>query len=428
VLTKRVATVRGFYGWRILAVLSATSILVQGGTFLLFPLLLIPFQRSFGWSRAEISGAYSLSYVLMGAFALFAGRLVDRSGARILMSVGAAIGCLSLLALTTISAVWQFYVVWGLGIGAVMGLTLNEVPFTAIANWFIQSRGRALAIFSGVGGLSTPILVPLIGLSIARWGWRPAVAGIGAAYGLIMLPAFASVLRRRPEDVGQHPDGEPVARPSVAGDRDPGPGLAFRAALVTPSFWLLTIAASLSNLAFGLVGTHMVAYLIDRGYGGVLAATVVGLIGLISLPARVALSLGTERFGGRRLLALAFFAEGLGIALLILSRSPVWLILFIAVFGIYYGSVGPLRAATIGDEFGRRAFGSIAAAAAFPTYVAIALGAFVAGWLFDLLRSYESTFWVACAACVVGALMVALMPHRERFDTPAPAEATGTAA
>jgi len=407
--------------------LALTSNLVQGGTFLLFPLLIIPFQQTFGWSRAEISGGYSISYVLMGAFALFAGRLADRSGARILMSVGAAIGCLSLLTLTTISSVWEFYVVWGIGIGAVMGLTLNEVPFTAIANWFIRSRGRALAIFSGVGGLSTPVLVPLIGLGIAHWGWRPTVGAIGLAYGLVMLPAFAIVIRRRPEDIGQHPDGAPVAHVPVSTDRVTGSGLAFAAALRTPSFWLLTVAASLSNLAFGLVGTHMVAYLIGRGYSGVIAASIVGLVGLVSLPARVLLSLGTERFGGRRLLALAFFAEGVGIALLIGSRNTILLVLFVLVFGIYYGSVGPLRAATIGDEFGRRAFGSIAAAAAFPTYVAIALGALIAGWLFDLLRTYESTFWVACAACLVGGLMVALMPHRAGSGTATPPQPAASA-
>jgi MFS family permease len=315
------------------------------------------------------------------------------------------------LLLTQVQQLWQFYIAWGLGIGAVMGLTLNEVPFTTIANWFVRMRGRALAIFSTVGGLSTPVLVPLLGVGIATWGWRPTAAAMGVAFGLIMLPAFVIFIRRRPEDLGEQPDGLAVRAPDrSAGGETESPGTPFSVALRAPSFWFVTTAVTLSNLAWGLAGTHMVAYLIGQGYSSVVAAGVLGLVGLVSLPARFVLSVGTERFGGRRVLAVALLAEGTGIALLILAGNRSWLALFILVFGIYYGSVGPLRAATIADEFGRRAFGSIAAAAAFPTYIAIAVGALIAGWIFDVLGSYRSTFGFAAAACVAAALMVIVMP------------------
>src|SRR5260221_3607556 len=326
-----------FHGWRILGVLSTTSILVQGGTFLFFPVLIVPLQQSFGWSRAEISAGYSLSYLVMATFVLVGGRLADRSGARTVMAVGAGIGCLSLLCVTQIHQLWQFYLAWGLGIGVVMGLTLNEVPFTTIANWFIRMRGRALAIFSGVGGLSTPVLVPLLGLGIATWGWRPTTAAMGIAFGLIMLPAFVIFVRRRPEDLGEHPDGrvEQEAAHAVT-SQAASLGTAFWAALRAPSFWFVTTAVALSNLAFGLAGTHLVAYLIGQGYLPVVAAGVLGLVGLVSLPSRVVLSLGTERFGGRPMLAFALLAEGVGIACLLLAGYHPWLAFFFLLFGLLF--------------------------------------------------------------------------------------------
>ena len=323
------------------------------------------------------------------------------------MSAGACLAGLCLLGLAAVRQPWQFYVLWGLGIGLAMGLTINEVPFTAITNWFVRRRGTALAIYAGVGGLALPLFVPAAGWMVAHLGWRPALAVMSLSLLLVMLPLCAGLLRRRPEDIGLLPDGQPDAAP---GSGEQPAGIAFAAALRGVTFWMLTVATALANLGFGLVGIHQVAFLIGRGYGLVLAAAVVGAVGLVSLPARVVFSLATDFLSAQRVLAIAITAEGCGIALLVLARSAAWLLLYVLVFGLAFGSIGPLRAATVAQRFGRRAFGAIVTAAAFPTYVAIAAGSFVSGWLFDRLGSYDAVFWAAVVSCAVAVMILLLMP------------------
>jgi MFS family permease len=360
-------------------------------------------QQDGGWSRGEISGAYAAGYVVWGGFAMFAGRLADRHGARILMTVGGLLGGACLLALAGSHQLWQLYLFWGVGIGITMGLTSNEVPFTTLANWFVRRRGAAIAIFTGLTGLSLPLFVPAASWIVVHHGWRTAVVAVGLTFILLLAPACAIMLRRRPEDFGLAPDGDPAP---VATDVPAVTGIRFREAIAGRTFWALTFASSLCNLALTAVVVHQIAFLIDRGYAPVFAAGVAGLMGLVSLPGRVIFALAIDRMGALLPLALALGAEGVGIALLLLAPSAGWLLLFVLVFGLGFGSIGSLRAAGIAEQFGRLAFGSIATAAALPTYLAAALGAVASGWLFDRLGSYQLSFWAAAGACGVSALVV----------------------
>ncbi|MBJ7600648.1 MAG: hypothetical protein DLM67_20480 [Candidatus Nephthysia bennettiae] len=394
---------RVFYGWVIAVVLGLTAIISQGGTFLLYSVLIVPIQHDQGWSRGEISGAYAAGYVVWGGFAMFAGRLADRHGARVLMTVGGLLGGACLLALAGSHQLWQLYLFWGVGIGLTMGLTSNEVPFTTVANWFVRRRGAAMAVVTGLTGLSLPIFVPAASWTVVHYGWRTAVILVGLTFILLLSPACAIVLRRRPEDFGLVPDGDPAP---IATEVPQVTGIRFQEAIAGRTFWALTLASSLCNLALTAVIVHQVAFLIDRGYAPVFAAGVAGLMGLVSLPGRVLFALAIDRLGALLPLALAIGAEGVGIALLVLAPHGGWLLLFVLVFGLAFGSIGSLRAAGIAEQFGRRAFGTIATAAALPTYLAAALGSVASGWLFDRLGGYDLTFWAAAATCGLSALVV----------------------
>jgi predicted MFS family arabinose efflux permease len=268
-----------------------------------------------------------------------------------------------------------------------------------------------MAIVTGVGGLALPLYVPGASWLVVHRGWRTAVVVVGLTFILLLAPACAVILRRRPEDYGQVPDGDPTpAKTEVP----PVTGIRLREAVAGRTFWALTLATSLCNLALAAVVVHQVAFLIDRGYAPVFAAGVAGLMGLVSLPGRVLFSLGIDRLGALPILATAILAEGMGMALLLLAPSAAWLLLFVVVFGLAFGSIGPLRAAGIAEQFGRQAFGSIATAAALPTYLAAALGSLASGWLFDRLGGYDLVFWAAAGVCGLSALVVLLTPRRSQ--------------
>jgi len=152
--------------------LGITTIISYGTTQYLFGVLVVPLDATFHWGRASISLAYALGLLLAGVLGVPIGSLVDRRGARLLMSSGSVLAGLALFGLARMDGVFQFYLLWSGGLGLAMALSLYPVTFTVVANWFVRKRGTALAILTLLGGLSAPICIPLSGALVAHVGWR----------------------------------------------------------------------------------------------------------------------------------------------------------------------------------------------------------------------------------------------------------------
>ena len=399
---------RLYYGWVLVVVLGVTTVVSYGTSYYLFGVLVVPMDHDLGWSRAGISGAYALGVVLAGLLGVPIGRVVDRRGARLLMAAGSAIGGLSLLGLSGVHALWQFYLLWAGGLGLANALTFYPVTFTIIANWFDRRRGSALALLTLLGGLASPIFVPLAGSLVAHLGWRQTLVVLGLLQLGIALPLHALVVRRHPEDLGLLPDGA-----TVAPHRQPTPlsGLTLAVALRQPAFWSLTTAYSLTTLATNVILVHAVAYLIGRGYEAALAAGIVGVVGLASLPGRFLLNLLSDRVGPQPLLSLCLTAQAIGVVLLLHGASVGWLIAYIIVYGGAFGAISPLRAAVMADHFGRRAYGSITALQGVPVALAAGAGPLLAGVLYDHLGGYTLPFGLCAGAFLLAGLAVALTPR-----------------
>ncbi len=295
-----------YYGWVLMVALGITTIISYGTTQYLFGVLVVPLDATFGWGRASISLAYALGLIVAGLLGVPIGALVDRWGARLLMSAGSALAALALFGLARMEALWQFYLLWSGGLGLAMALTLYPVTFTVVANWFVRKRGKALAVLTLVGGLSSPICIPLSGALVAHVGWRSTLVVLGLAQLLITLPLHALLLRRHPEDLGFSPDGEP-ALPVQA--HAPLPGATLAEALLSQVFWILTASLALVMLGSTVVFVHQVAFLISRGTDAVLAATLSGMLGLASLPGRYVFNMLSSRISPQKLLTLSVVAQ-----------------------------------------------------------------------------------------------------------------------
>jgi len=191
--------------------LGVTTIISYGCSQYLFGVLVLPVSKELGWDRASLSGAFSLGLSVSGVFGLAVGRFVDRRGARLAMSAGSALLGLSLIGLSRAQELWQFYAWWAGGIGLAQALTQYPVTFTVIANWFQRRRGAAMALLTVLGGLSSPIYIPLAGFLAQARGWREMLVILGLTNLLLALPLHALLLRRHPEDLGLLPDGTPPA-------------------------------------------------------------------------------------------------------------------------------------------------------------------------------------------------------------------------
>jgi MFS family permease len=399
---------RPFYGWYLVVGLGVTTIVSYGISQYLFGVLVVPIQDDLHWSRATISGAFSLGLVLSGFLGLGVGRLVDRYGARTLMSAGSVLGALSLFLLSRVTEVWQFYLLWAGLLGVAMALTLYSVTFVVIANWFQRRRGTAMGVLTVLGGLSSPIYIPLAGVLVAQLGWRKALLVLGASALVIALPIHAILLRRRPEDIGLLPDGD-----SMPEGHDPGsiPGHRLREASRQPAFWTLMTAGALSTAAYSVLLAHVVAYLIGRGYHPVVAAGVLGLAGLASLPGRFVFNIVSDRFGPQRLLGLCLLFQGLSVFILMAAGPFPFLVAFILVYGSAFGAVSPLRASVLADHFGRAAYGVISSVVALPSGIFAGIGPFLAGLLYDLYGDYRLAFSLTAAAFLGASLAVFLTPR-----------------
>lgn len=383
--------------------LGCTTILSYGTTQYLFGVLEVPLATAFAWSRAELSGAYALSLLVAGVLGVPVGYLVDRFGARTLMAVGSALGGCALIGLSQISVLWQFYLYWSGGLGIAMALILYPVTFTVITSWFVAERAKAFAVLTLVGGLASPLFIPLSGWLLPQEGWRTTLLWYGVLHLVIAVPLHGWLVRRAPDH--QHQESGTLSEPAREQSSTA------RQALVSLRFWVLTGAYGLALVGSAVVFAHQIAYLVSRGYGSLLAATVAGALGLTSLPGRLFLNLLSARVLPQTVLAGTLLVQAMGLLVLILAPSAPWLLLYILLYGAAFGVLSPLRAQVMADHFGKRAYGTITGFQGIPLALCQAAGPLVAGMLFDKLHHYDIAFWLCVGGFVIAALLIATLPQ-----------------
>ncbi len=362
-------------------------------------------QQELGWSRGELSGAFSLAFLISGVLGIPIGRQVDRRGARALMTAGSllAAACLALLSLVT--ARWQFYLLWAGGLGLAQALTFYPVTFTVVTNWFVQRRGSALALLTVLGGFASVIFYPFAGLLIAHLGWRPTLLVMAACQLLIAAPIHLLVVRGHPETPAQRG------------------GVTLRPALASLPFWSLTVGSGLGLMGHAVILAHQVPYLIGRGYDPVFAAGVAGLLGIASLPSRLVMNLLSNRFGPQALLALSSALQAAGVLLLLAAGNAVLLWAYIAVYGFAFGAISPLRASVMADQFGRMAYGVITAVQGAVVAALAAAGPLLAGILYDRFRDYTLALVLTALAFGISCVAVLLTPRGDPASAPGPSPA-----
>ncbi len=326
-----------------------------------------------------------------------AGFLVDRFGPRRVILAGA--GCLSAAALlaSTIRDPWDLYLYTGV-LGAVGLVGLGPVPMgVLLSRWFSERRGRAVGIaFSGMGA-GVFVTGPLAQWLIGSFGWRTATGALGAGALVVLVPLVW---------VGAREPAVALDRRAAAGlDPRPAPDSTLKLAIATRSFWALWLAYLFTPLAVFPVTTHQVAFAIDRGFPPLLAATVFGVMGLMSSIGRVSFGLAADRLGGALAATISFgCTAGGALALLALEADARvgWLVAYALVFGLGFGARGPIITAMASDLFGGRRFGLIYGALSIGNGVGGAIGPWFGGVVHDVTGSYRVVFLSSVVFCILG--------------------------
>ena len=411
---------RLFYGWAIVAVLAVTSALTMAMGALNFGLFIKPMGDELGIGRAIFGWAQSSRQVTSALTATIVGPLIDRFGVRIMLPVAALLCFGAMVGLSVSSEGWQLIAMFGL-MGVVgmngPGALVTTVPVT---KWFVQKRAKAMAMASLGVPLGGFLLVPLTQILIDEVGWRWAWVIMGALGAGIIVPLALLFIRRQPEDMGLLPDGRtelPVVPVRQKDAAQPAPAVHVdelswtRAeAIRTLTFWKLVFVFGLVMLAMTSVAVHRIPSFMDRGldphlisYATALDAAAAGLSTFI-------MGMLAHRIPARYIGAAGFLLLALASIMTILADAHPMMFASMITFGFGIGAGMLMQNYLWAEYFGRRHQGSIRGAVTPITLMFSAAGPPIAGYVRDVVGSYDSVWTVAIVMMLLGAAAVATTP------------------
>ena len=369
-----------------------------------YSVFLVAFLEEFRWSRAETSLAFSISALVSGASAPFVGALVDRLGPRRLVLLGGSVLTLGLLGGGYVDALWQIVALYGIlmTLGAnCLGLVVF-VP--VLSRRFVSNRGMAISIVQSANGFARAVSAPLAQLAISAIGWRHAYLAQAALMGVLIWPLAA--LFRRDEPPTPAPRTSVLAPGGgVAADRPARRDWTLAEAMATPHFWLLFAVYLCTGLGSFFVSLHQLAFAVDVGFDKLYAATVLGIGAFLSVGGTIVTGTVSDYIGRElsALLAYAVSIVGVICALFITGPEHAWLLwLHACFFGLTWGARGPAVTAKTADLFPGPHLGTILGVITVGTGIGSAVGAWAAGWIFDVFGSYRIAFLASIASYLVG--------------------------
>ncbi len=369
-----------------------------------FGLYIKPLADDFGASRAAVSFSQSLYMITYAVIAVFAGALADRIGPRRVMVAGAFFLSGGILLAGCITSVWQYYLTYG--ILAAIGSGGLYVPIVgAVSKLFTRRRNLALAVAASGSGVGQYLIPPIIETVIERQGWQASFLGLGTLILTVGVGLPWILLRGRAvsPDREAGTGGDPACE--VLPAQDPGRHYTLPEALKTKPFW--AYFAMYFIICFTIDGTifvHLYPYLTDVGFSGETAANALGILGLISTLAMVIFSPLGDRFNKRMMLTASMIIHAFLLGWLIYIRTPVGLWAFILFYGIILGGAWPLTVSILADIFGTRGVSSILGACTMAFGFAGLIAPWLAGYIFDVCRSYVPVFYLAILLSLVGAI------------------------
>jgi MFS family permease len=278
-----------FYGWWVaLAAFFATfgSVTFFNPVLGVFSQLL---EEDFGWTRSDVAGALSVGGLAAGVGAPFVGRILDRWGGRWVVVGSGLTMALCALILSQMTQLWHLLLFYAIGRALAVG-AMSPAGFVATANWFVRRRPLVSGIVAAGPRVAMAIFPVIVAVVIDVSGsWRAGWIALAVIAVLVVIPS-AIFMRRRPEDMGLRPDGDPEiveiegVTPTIVRETD----FTLREALRTRAYWLVGLSIALVVFCGGAINFHQIPHLVGQGLSRTEAAMIVavwsgvGVVGAIT--------------------------------------------------------------------------------------------------------------------------------------------------
>ena len=389
-----------YYGWLVVGTVFLASAISIGPGYA-FGLFIEPLENSFSWPRTAISA--SLSFAAVGSLASpILGKLMDRYGARLLITLSLFIMGISFLLRPLMSELWHWYVLSFLQYIAFAGST-GLPAGRLVPIWFPKTRGRVMGITTmgnNFGGVTVPLIT---GFLLASGNWEAAflvLAGLTFSIGLMSLV----FIRDFPSEDGS---GESSTSPIKL------TGLSAKEAVRSRSFYFLGFSMMLGSFTYSAVLPQVGDHLIAKGMSQTTVPFAISLLATFGMAGKLIFGYMSEIYTARRMMIVSLAGQVVFIFMMVIFPTPPIAWFAVPLFGLFMGSYGALGNLVAQETFGLKHFGSVAGLLSMAGVISFFIGPFVAGQSYDLTDSYGPGFIAVAIMFTIAAIALTMVTPLE---------------
>jgi len=373
-----------YYGWANLAMAALAMVATLPGRTQGLGLITEPLIADLHIDRVTYATINLWATLIGAAFCLPCGRLLDRYGSRIVLTLtvlflgATVVGMQSMHGFAALSI--AVTLTRGFGQSA-----LSVVSLALVGKWFARRLNLAMGVYALLVGIGFIAAFPSVGAAVLKYGWRPTWGTVGWVLLLVVVPLSWLIIRNQPEDRGLELDG-------VSDPAQQLTDLTTGEALRSPAFWIFALSSSLFGLVYSGISLFNESILVERGFNASVYHDVLVISTMLGLLANFGGGWLATKMPIQRLSGLGMAALAIALVLLPLVRTYTHVLIYGAIMGIAGGVVTVVFFSVWGQVFGRAHLGRIQGCAQMMTVFASAVGPLLLAETLRSTGSYDLIF------------------------------------
>lgn len=403
------------YAWIIVFVTFLTFLAVQGVR-LSFGAFVEPWETEFSMNRGTISLISTLSFVIYGLSQPLIGRLVDKLGARLILSFSTFLVGISIFLTAFVTHPWQLFFLYGIMVSLGVGGASNVAATVVVTNWFNEKRGLAFGIMEAGFGAGQMLLVPGSLLLIHLLNWKMTVVILGAFLVLFVFPIVFLFLRNHPKEKGLVPIGGEIAEDDSVPKKTLDTNTSIWNVFLKRQFWFLILPFAICGFTTtGLMDTHLIPFSHDHGFSTSVTSAAVSILAGFNIIGILLSGIIADRWSSRKMLFLLYGIRALSIAILLSSHNSTLLLIFAVIFGLVdFATVAPTQLLAT-QYFEEYSIGFILGWLFLSHQIGSALGAYLPGFFYNETGSYTISFYFSIIILVGAAILNIFLPEPNKI-------------